>query len=69
LPEVFFTSKHVWRLGSAWTVGELTALSPHPIAALRGWDAGRNRRGKGGEEGKGEGRGRWGLREEKGDVN
>jgi len=33
-------------------------LFPHPLAALRGWDAGRKRRGKEGEEGKGGGRGK-----------
>jgi len=42
--------------------GELTALSPHLIASLRGWNAGRKRRGKGGEEGKGEGGRREGKR-------
>jgi len=46
--------------------GELTALSPHPLIVLRGRDAGRKKRGNGGEEGKGKGRGREEGREEKG---
>jgi len=48
-------SKPVWRQGS----------SPHPLAALRGWDTGKKSRGKAGEGGKGEGRGREENREEK----
>jgi len=47
-----FTPKPDWRLGSASTRWGAYSSSPHSLAALRGWDAGRKRRGKGGEEGK-----------------
>jgi len=38
-------------------LGSLYSSSAHLLTALRGWEARRKRRGKGGEEGKGEGRG------------
>jgi len=52
------TPKPVWRPGSAWTRWGVRSSPPHPLAALRSWDAGRKQRGKGGEEGNGEGSGR-----------
>jgi len=48
------TGEPVWRLGSAWTRWGAYSSCPHPLAALRGWGAGRKRRGK--RKGGGKGR-------------
>jgi len=45
----------VWQPGCPWTHWGAYSSSPHPLAALRGWDAGRKTRGR---EGKGEGKGK-----------
>jgi len=64
------TPKPVCRLGSAWTRWGAYSSSPHPLAALKDWDAGRKRRGKGGDEGKrGKGKGGGKGRELKRDRN